>query len=144
LSVLLRHSYSKPHSACLWAFVARHALTAPLQGSFAAQNRPFVPACAGTPAQATQGVRFREAKKHSWSAVVRVATLHQVPGTQSTDAHRQARRESLTRSPAALRLLDVGPLCLRNRALRANVSGTLNVALNMNVLVTLRLPDQAC
>ncbi len=70
---------------------------------------------------------------------MRVATLHQVPGTQSTDAHRQARRESLTRSPAAFRLLDVGPLCLRNRALRANVSGTLNVALNMNVLVWVTL-----
>ena len=66
---------------------------------------------------------------------MRVATLHQVPGTQSTDAHRQARREPLTRSPAALRLLDVAQLCLHKRALQANVSGVLNVALNMNVLV---------
>jgi hypothetical protein len=56
--------------------------------------------------------------------------LHQVPATQSTHAHRPARRDPRRDPPAVLRALGGGVLRRHTRALQANLSGALNEALS--------------
>ena len=55
-------------------------------------------------------------------------------GNAATSADSQARRELRTRPPGALRSLDIGPLCLRSRACRANASVALSVCSIMKPL----------